>query len=352
MLRSSHALVASALVLGVLATSCAPPPHVLRWRVEFATAVLRMRTDAVVTRVLAGGCDGEVLYDVRIRAADNMTVPPPLLGPGTYGLAAFAINGSCAIVASDCQEVVMPSEGELTLVLSSGTGAPDCPADVCMTGGCGSDAGPHDGGPRDAAQSDAGDAAMDASIGDAGDVDASFDAGTLDAGPRDGGPIDAGRDAGRDVGPPDTGTDAAVCTTSMPRAMGSFTSSPWFSSVTATGATIQFATSGGAMGTVTLSGGVTATGTVVASELCTATCVPLSFRGVTATDHTLTFRDWRDVESTITLVGATASGGLELSGSDGYLVTVSASARSITFSNGAAPAVTGTVTLTPETTCF
>ena len=197
-----------------------------------------------------------------------------------------------------------------------------------------------DGGARDA--------------GDGGPVDASlFDAGPRDASPTDGAGRDTGaRDAGaRDTGARDAGTDAVVCTSTAPRVSGSFVSAPWISRVDATGAAIRFSTSAGAMGSLTLAGGATATGTVIASELCTATCTPLSLRGVTATDHTLTFRDWMGVTSTITLVGATATGGLELGGADGYLVSVSASAQTITFSNGATPAMTGTIVLSPELTC-
>lgn len=347
--RSSFALVTALVLLG--ATSCTSAPQTLRWSIELATPALLARTESVVARVLVGGCSGTTaVYDERIRSTDTMTLAPPLLAPGRYGLEAFALDDACALVAADCREVMLPTGGEVTLVLNDAPDAPTCPRDVCTAAGCSAiDAGARDAGAgEDAGQTDA---------GDGGARDGGADAGPRDAGPGDAGLTDAGRrdggmrDGGTDSGPRDGGTDAAVCTTTAPRVTGSFTSSPWFSRVDATGGTIRFSTSGGAMGSLTLTGGVTATGSIVASELCTMTCTPLSFRGVTAADHTLTFRDWRDVESRITLVGATATGGLELTGSDGYLVSVTASGSMITFANGATPPITGTIVLTPETTC-
>jgi hypothetical protein len=335
--RRRLALVA-ALFVPALAPSCASAPHSLEWRVELATAELLARTDSVVARVLEGDCSGATIYDARIRPRDTMTMSPPLLSAGHYGLAAFAIDRDCAIVASDCREVVLPSSGEITLLLTDGATAPRCPTDVCTAHGCvGTDAGPRDAAPTDGGARDAGDAGHDGAASDASD------AGPYDAGPHDSGP--------RDTGPPDTGVDAAVCTSTAPGVSGSFVSSPWISRVDAAGTAIHFAASGGATGTLTLSGGATATGSVVATELCTSTCTPLSFRGVTGSGHTLTFRDWMDVESTITLAGATATGGLELSGSDGYLVTFSTSGATVTFSNGGTPRVVGDLVFVPETTC-
>ena len=186
---------------------------------------------------------------------------------------------------------------------------------------------------------------------DAG-ADAAMDSDLRDAGPGDVGARDSGQDAAApDAAVRDTGQDAVVCATTAPRVTGSFVASPWFGRVDGAGSAITFVTSGGPMGSLALTGGVTVTGSAVATELCTATCSPLSFRGVTASDHTLTFRDWRDVTSTLTLVGATATGGLELMGSDGYLVSVVGSAGTITFSNGATPPLTGTISLVPETSC-
>ncbi len=122
--------------IALAAASCASVPRTLQWRVEFGTSALRGRTSTVVARVLEGGCDGDALFETRIRASDTTMASPPLLSPGRYGLAAFAIDEGCALVAADCREVILPSEGEVTLLLNDEADAPACPRDVCSTTGC------------------------------------------------------------------------------------------------------------------------------------------------------------------------------------------------------------------------
>src|SRR5690349_22377709 len=182
-------VMAGAIALALVLPACAPSGPTLRWAIDFASPALRTRTDSVVARVLAGGCTGDVIYETQLRSTGSMTVPPPPLAAGSYGLAAFALDDHCEYVGSACRAIDLPMEGEVMLLLSSGGVA--CPADVCTGHECG-DAGTRDSGPRDSGATDASarDAAMDAAPFDAAPSDAGPTDGGMDTGPRDTGPRD------------------------------------------------------------------------------------------------------------------------------------------------------------------
>ncbi len=172
--------VVIAALVGVRA-GCAPGPRRMRWSIEFASPALRDRTELVVARVRAGSCEGGVIHEVRQARGTMGSTASAVLGPGSYGLEAFALDEDCAWVASDCRAVGLPSDVETTLVLGDGSFAPDCPPSLCGARRC----APIDGG-----------------------SDASFDAG----------PRDAAGDASDapELDAPDAGSDAARCAPTTP----------------------------------------------------------------------------------------------------------------------------------------
>lgn len=144
----------------LLAIACTAPAASLEWTIDFAEDAPRPPEVASVRAfIVEGGCAGtEIVYDVTI-VPSSMTMSPPRLDDGTWGFGAEARDSSCALVAEACEDVVVPGTVEVLLVLDAvRPPGPGCVAPaVCAGGAC-----------------TAGDAGM----------------------------IDAGRDAGRDAGPP------------------------------------------------------------------------------------------------------------------------------------------------------
>lgn len=167
------------LLIG-LAAACTPSPSSLAWTIDFEPDAPRPpEVTAVRAWIRAGGCEsGATIYDVVLTPSGEMVAVPPVLEDGTFGFGADALDAECRVVARACEEVVVPSASQVTLLLDTleppgeGCAAPS----VCAAGRCvgGIDAGPTDGGANDAGDRiDAGPpcSSTETDCGDGGDDD-------------------------------------------------------------------------------------------------------------------------------------------------------------------------------------
>lgn len=138
-----------AFALGVLTTSaaallgCHSAGHEASWSLRFADPSVADRAVLVEALVFEGACDGPVLYRADV-PPDGPGPMPPVLSPGTYGLAAVARDASCRTVAEGCVELELPpSPGvEPNITLEAVDRGPACPEDRCAAGRCDDDVPP------------------------------------------------------------------------------------------------------------------------------------------------------------------------------------------------------------------
>lgn len=138
---------------------CEAEARPLEWRIRFETTELASRAAMLEARIVRGMCGdpgAETIY-AAVFALDGAAPSPGRLGPGPYGIEAYARDASCVTFASDCTTVRLPSrESAIDLVLRERPGSPACAADErCVTGVCEREPAP-DAGRRDAAPQDTG----------------------------------------------------------------------------------------------------------------------------------------------------------------------------------------------------
>ena len=106
------------VLLGSIAIGCGGDPIPADWEIRFADPEQDGRASVVVTRIVAGGCDGTD-ERWRVELADDGEEPrPPALSAGTYGFAAEARDETCRAFARACVEVALPLEGTDTVELA------------------------------------------------------------------------------------------------------------------------------------------------------------------------------------------------------------------------------------------
>ena len=122
------------MILGFLA-GCAGDT---RWEIVFEASADRDRTVGIDALVLEGGCDGArtvAAFDLRPSGGDaSENLAPP---PGDYGLVAVARDDACMEVAHGCEEIELPGESAITVVLEPTTEPTyACAGRVCEGGAC------------------------------------------------------------------------------------------------------------------------------------------------------------------------------------------------------------------------
>lgn len=164
---------------------------------DFSYADFRDENRAVTIHVLLleGGCDSDVVLKEKWLGTGTTTLRTEPLAPGVYGFMGQASDAQCGLVAEGCVQVSVPEDGDVSVVLSTTTGAPICDVQLCPGGLCDGPSSPVGAGPP---VMDAGPLMMDAAVlvEDAGapedDAGSPEDAATPeDAGaPEDSGPVE------------------------------------------------------------------------------------------------------------------------------------------------------------------
>lgn len=131
-----------ALLLGFALLGCGDEPE-LRWRLQFHPSTVERPSGVVVTRVLDGGCTGEVLAQWEI-ARDAPLGQRLDVGEGRIALWARAADAACVWYARGCVELDLPlrDDREVVLVLYEEPVEPRCADAACEDGRCLVDAGP------------------------------------------------------------------------------------------------------------------------------------------------------------------------------------------------------------------
>jgi len=68
--------------------------------------------------IVNGGCTGTSTLYMGLATSTDNPPSPPTLGPGTYGFSGRARDATCAWFAEGCTEVVVPPQGESTVVVT------------------------------------------------------------------------------------------------------------------------------------------------------------------------------------------------------------------------------------------
>ncbi|AKF08699.1 PE-PGRS family protein [Sandaracinus amylolyticus] len=91
---------------------------------------------SIEASVHEGGCSGDVLYRAVLRDG-QAGMALPLLGRGTYGFRAHALDAECVIFAEGCVQVSLPAgDPHVLVVLDERTPSPACDSSACGGGGC------------------------------------------------------------------------------------------------------------------------------------------------------------------------------------------------------------------------
>lgn len=136
------------LIALISIAGCADRPASLRWSVEFESESLRTQAASVHAEIIRGGCEGsETVWD---RWFTEPGVPGRVgeLGRGRYGLSARALDEECVSYAAHCENVVVPIDEAVVVVMRAAAAVEECGPSECDGGRCNSE--PMDGGTEDA----------------------------------------------------------------------------------------------------------------------------------------------------------------------------------------------------------